>query len=107
MEQCLAGSGEMQLPPDLLEEPHPEIMFEVLNLTRDRGLGEGELRRGPGVVAVLPDAEKGLEVDGVHERIILCVFCMRTTNIIHFIDSRVERILPPDPERVARQGEQT
>ncbi len=62
-----SGVGQVERFSDLLKEPKTQILFELANLARHRGLRKEQLLGGTGVVKVLQDSQECSQVDGVHD----------------------------------------
>ena len=64
--QAHAGGGELDVAAATVEEPHAELVLEVLHLARERGLREMERVRGARDGALARDHKKVLQMAKLH-----------------------------------------
>jgi hypothetical protein len=62
LEVDLPGRGELDLPRRADQQRHPQVVLELLDLLRERRLGDVQARRGPSEVALLAHRDEVAEV---------------------------------------------
>jgi hypothetical protein len=65
-QQSLAFARQHQPAAHAVEEPHAELLLEIMDLARQRRLGDAQLQRRLRHRALLDDADEGAQAAQVH-----------------------------------------